>query len=133
MLDNQPVPEGVCLALLSHAIAKVNQSASDECNALRLAYQAAECDHFIGPKAQIQFTDDDDLDPNLLYCCHEIKETFHTRCDDEANGALSDQRLVVTILCIVTCLFTKEVRKITHCPGGSLVLKQCVISYTYPS
>mmetsp|Transcript_10666 Transcript_10666/g.21209 ORF Transcript_10666/g.21209 Transcript_10666/m.21209 type:complete len:688 (-) Transcript_10666:28-2091(-) len=122
MLDNQPVPEGVCLALLSHAIAKVNQSASDECNALRLAYQAAECDHFIGPKAQIQFTDDDDLDPNLLYCCHEIKETFHTRCDDEANGALSDQRLVVTILCIVTCLFTKELirlNKITFLPEAA--------------
>ena len=106
------VPEGVCLALLSHAVAKVNQTASDECTALRLAYQAAECDHYIGPKARFDPTDDhDDIDPNLINCCHEIKETFHSRCNDDANGALSDQRLVVTILCIVTCLFTKEVRQ----------------------
>eukprot|EP00519_Triparma_laevis_P010357 CAMPEP_0182497350 /NCGR_PEP_ID=MMETSP1321-20130603/5834_1 /TAXON_ID=91990 /ORGANISM="Bolidomonas sp., Strain RCC1657" /LENGTH=708 /DNA_ID=CAMNT_0024701199 /DNA_START=50 /DNA_END=2172 /DNA_ORIENTATION=+ len=104
--DEPPAPStAVCLTVLEKYITNLNETASNECSALQLAYRGAKCDMGFDP---IDPDIGPDPDEEKRICCENIKDTYHQRCDDDANGALSDQRLVVTLLCIVFCLFIKE-------------------------
>ncbi|GMH75571.1 hypothetical protein TL16_g06807 [Triparma laevis f. inornata] len=119
VLINPPPSTAVCLTVLDKYIHNLNETASNECSALQLAYRGAHCDviehpDLPGPDLTDDFgpnydnDDDNSDDDEKRICCENIKNTYHQRCDDDANGVLSDQRLVVTLMCIVFCLFIKE-------------------------
>ena len=108
------IPESVCIAMiLNHTYANQTNpllpteipTEMDECSALSLAFESAHC-----PFA-LHHAEDPDTNPFLVNCCKELKKRWNCHCDDDRNGALSDQRLTVTILAVITCLFVKQVRR----------------------
>jgi NhaP-type Na+/H+ or K+/H+ antiporter len=128
-----PPPPGYCLAMLSHYLENSTTVVDSECDALELAYEevCTKLPPDVLPKDLPKDMPDPWPIPDTVQCCLVISETWSERCDVDANGQLSDQRLLLSVVTIALCLFVKEVitnKKITFVPGaaGCILVGLCL-------